>query len=184
MNHRFGAAILFGFLMVSLLPGACMAADSSGFVVYIQGGNSSLSEGSNGSSLLTVEDIVPYYYYSIANTSVLRPIDLFSRNDAPFTGAIVFSRTDGETVSLVEVANLSLSDGNRTLTVRVKPLEYYDGTTLESIVHDTTSLDTVKMENVVQTGIYIEMKKPVPENMRLSNCCYYSDDGKHCYQVC
>ena len=44
--------------------------------------------------------------------------------------ALVLAGDSDESVFMVRVINMSLSDGNKILTLKVEPLEYYDGVLL------------------------------------------------------
>ena len=61
MNHHVLVGFICLFLLISL-AGLCIADESPGYMVYVQGGESSITNGSGGVYMMTVKDIVPYFY--------------------------------------------------------------------------------------------------------------------------
>ena len=73
--------------------------------------------------MITVNDVVPYFHLADGNKSSLIPVERLTNVTFPLNAAVVFSGADNETAFMVEVSNLSLSDGNKSLTLLVKPLK-------------------------------------------------------------
>jgi hypothetical protein len=54
------------------------AAETSEYMAYIQGGESNITNGTWGSIVLTIKDIVPYFHIPNGVKSYLVPIKLLS----------------------------------------------------------------------------------------------------------
>lgn len=152
------------FLLPVFLAGICMADEVPGSLMYIQGGESSITEGFDGEKLITVQDIIPYLQLSVGNKNYLELVSKLSGITYPLNAAIVVSGCDKESVSLVEIFNLSLSDENKSLLLQVKPLEFYEGSVLKTFEGETSGLDTIDVGNCSQTGVYIEVLGSAAEN--------------------
>ena len=164
-----------------------MADEAPSYVAYIQGGESSITNGSSdGAYVITVKDIIPYLYLADGNISYLIPVEKLTNGTYPMNAAVVFSGTDDDTVSMGEVSNLSLSDGNSVLTLQVNPQKNYDGEVLKSFTYENIEVDLVKENTIKRTGIYLEMKLEVPENLispTSEGCCVPGPKGS-CYMKC
>lgn len=182
MNRYVSLGFIFSLLLV-LLAGICIADEVPGSMMYIQGGESSITEGLDGEKLITVQDIVPYLQLSVGNKNYLEPVSEFSGITYPLNAAIVVSGCDKESVSLVEIFNLSLSDENKSLQLQVKPLEFYEGSVLKTFENETSGLDTLAVGNCSQTGVYIEVLGSTAENMNdVWGECKFGQK-KHCSGV-
>lgn len=149
------------------MTGFCIAAESPGYVIYVQGGDTTITNGSDGMMELTVRDIIPYLSLANDEKRLLLPIDRLTNEPYPVNAALVYSGGDSERREMVEVSNLSLSDESRTLSFQVKPLEFYEGNELKSFA---TSKNQESQEikegetNYAGIGIYLEMTGQIPEN--------------------
>ncbi|MFH0968638.1 MAG: hypothetical protein V1862_13230 [Methanobacteriota archaeon] len=141
-----------------------MAAESPAYLAYVQGGESSITNETDGMMMITVKDVIPYFYIVDDNTSVLHPVERLANITTPLNAAVTFSGADNESVSLVEVTNLSLSDENKTLIIQVHPLELYEGTVLKSFTDKMNRLTTDSIGKFTNTGIYLEMRDKTPQN--------------------
>jgi len=151
--------VFYGFISLLLLiclAGVGMAEEAPGSVVYVQGGVSSITEGADGEMIITVQDIIPYFHLPNGNESFLMPVEFLSVDAYPLNAAVVFSGADDESVSLVIISNLSLSDDNTVLTLHVIPQEFYEGEVLKSFTHESKDLDITTTPTRYNTGIYIE----------------------------
>jgi hypothetical protein len=150
-------------LLVSL-AGVCMAEESPRYVIYVQGDESSIIHGSEGITDITVKDIIPYAHFSDGKKSRLISGKHLSNITYPINAAVVFSGAGSESVSLMKISNLSLSDENKVLTLRVNPLEFYEGEVLKSFVSDKNELDAIEFEKFNDTGIYLEIIGKTQQN--------------------
>lgn len=164
MNRYASLGFIFSLLLV-LLAGICIADEVPGSVMYIQGKESSITEGSDGEMMVTVQDIVPYFHISVGDKNYLEPVSELSGIMYPLNAAIVFSGADDESVSLVEISNLSVSDENKSLMLLVKPLLFYEGSVLKTFEGEKSGLDTSAVGNCSQTGVYIEVLGSAAENV-------------------
>ncbi len=177
------------------MTGFCIAAESPGYVVYVQGGDTTITNGSDGMMELTVKDIIPYLSLANDEKRLLLPIDRLTNETYPVNAALLFSSGDAERGEIVEVSNLSLSDEFQTLTLQVKPLDFYEGNELKSFAtsKNQESQGTIEGEtNYEGVGIYLEISGPIPENTYPNplNCierCLAEKFGRtydYCESVC
>ena len=178
MNHYILLGFICSFLLVSF-AGSGMAEDSPGSVAYLQGGQSIITNGTDGMTDIIVQDLVPYVHVTDGKKSILIPVQQLTNMTAPMNAALVLSGEDKESTFVVEVSNLSLSDGNNTLTLLVKPLEFYEGDILKSFAGDRKELEPEKIGKPMSTGIYIEIIGSLPTNKIpvFTTCTRYNDRG-------
>jgi len=158
-------------LLLVFFAGICIADEVPGSIMYIQGGESSITAGLDGEQLITVQDVIPYFHISVGNKNYLEPVSELSGITYPLNAALVFSGGDSESVSLVEIFNLSLSDEGRSLLLQVKPLEFYEGSVLKTFEGGNSGLDTIAVGNSSQTGVYIEVLGSAAENADECGSC-------------
>ena len=90
-----------------------------------------------------------------------------SKISTPINAALVLSDAGNETVALVKVSNLTLSDDANTIVLQVKPLDFYDGTPLEKFKSRINGEGLHTGENNGDVGIYLELFGFPPENTTL-----------------
>lgn len=163
------------FLLVSL-TGASLADSPSGFTIYVQGGESAIISDLNGTSVITIKDVVPYCYINQENTGELIPIQNFSYFSYPLQAALVISGEEKEHISMISVENLSLSDEKKILTLKVRPLEFYEGSGLNVFANNSPEPIMNTGEKVKNTGLYLEIIDPTPTNF-FNQCVDMSDMG-------
>lgn len=167
--------------MLVSLTGVCMGENSPGYTIYVQGGGSSISPGSDGQSVMTVEDIIPYSHITNGVMSYLMPVERLVNMTFPLNAAIVFSGDTGQSTYLVNVSNLSWSAGNKSVSLEIKPLEFYEGDMLKPYGSPTNDVGLDKTGNYSSTGIYIEiLRKPVVNSlgsMQDTDCFHYCMDN-------
>lgn len=149
-----------GFISLLLLVsfgGFCVAEESPGYVVYVQGGEVSITNGTSGNMVVAIQDIIPYCHVQDSGKSYLVPVAGLTNSSLPLNAALVFYRVDGESTSLVRISNLSLSDENKVLTLQVTPLAYYEGSALKTFGTDKNELTGDMAGNNSRTGVYLEM---------------------------
>ncbi|MFH0967336.1 MAG: hypothetical protein V1862_06595 [Methanobacteriota archaeon] len=156
--------LLGAFLTTFLLSGVCMADEAPGYQIYLQGSDSTLTEGANNMTVLTINDTIPYAVY-LLNKSFVRPIDtILPTINGSINAAIVISGVDGETTSIVQVSNPVYSAGTNVLMLDVEPLTYYEGTVLKNFSDEEQNMTPDKIGKVVMTRVYLENHQKAPEN--------------------
>ena len=154
---------ILGFVLIVLLGGFSSAEEAPASLAYIQGGVSSVTEDQNGTMLLTIPDLVPYYHLSLMEKSLLMPVEALALQFVPVNAALVFNSPKGDSVSLVEISNISVADMDNTLKLQVKNLESYDGKALSGFTNSDSTLKE-QTTNSTGTGIYLEIFGSAPEN--------------------
>nr|WP_319537672.1 hypothetical protein [uncultured Methanospirillum sp.] len=154
-----GLVCIFLFFLVI---GVVSADETPDVLIYLQGGNSTIEEGSGGSEVITIQKLVPYVNIESDNTNKLVPVSLMNELQYPLDSSIVLVGQSGNTEALRVISNISLLDNNNRLTLNVIPLQYYDGTRLRNFVQEG---NTTSLKGTYQTiGVYIEDKDTVPVN--------------------
>ncbi len=181
MNHP----LLLGFISILLLislAGFCVADTAPSITAYVQGGESSITDGINGTYVITVKDVTPYFHISQGEKSSLIPVRSLRNPTYPMSAALVLSNTDNETNTLVQVVNVSLSDGNKILSLQVNPLEYYEGERFKSFNSNSKGLETLVNSQFTKAAIYFEIEGAPPVNVPEGYCdchtwgCLYLPD--------
>ena len=155
-----------------------MADEAPGYVVYVQGGESTITEGPDGEMTITVQDVIPFVHIANEEKNRLNPVEILSGYTYPLDAALVFSGSDGESAFLVTISNLSLSNDDTILMLQVTPEEFYEGELLNSFVRETKGSDLLTQSGTISTGIYIEKNAGKAENSRCSG------DDIISYQIC
>lgn len=186
--NRFFSLGLICFLMALLTTGVSIADETPSYVAYIQGGEASITDETDEIIELTVRDIVPNLYVSEKDYGILVPIDIMKTLTYPLNAVLLFSGTEDENTSLVEILNLSLIGENKDITIKAKPLEFYEGERLKSFQSDNTGLNTINLTTKSFTGIYIELKGNSIENGSDPECvrrCHERyPEGNGCWKQC
>jgi len=151
------------FLLFSL-AGFCFAEEAPEHSLYIQGGEYNITEDADGVILIAIQDVVPYFFTEFEKAKQLLPVSQIPLYSLPINAALVFSGTDGDSISLVQISNLTLSDENKVLTVQIKPLEFYEGEMLKAYVKDAIDIGTLSNGKFIQVGVIIETNLIQPDN--------------------
>jgi len=170
MMYQIRSGVICSLLLVALV-GLCIADEAPSYLVYVQGGESSITNGSDGATVITVKDIVPYLHIGDKEKSGLIPVERLANLMNPMSAALVFSGVDNETTFMVQVSNLSLSDGNTVLTLQVEPLPYYDGDRLASFTRK--GLKTLVESQYTNSAIYLEITGTPSDNDDWCDDCYF-----------
>ena len=185
--------IQIGFIYVILLislAGVCLAADSPSYIAYIQGGESTIMNGSEGLMEITVKNVIPYSHISDGGKSRLIPVERIANFTSPLNTAIIFSGKNNESVSFIEVSQLIFSDNNHVLILKGIPKRYYDGNLLKFFADQNIDITMLQGENFNNTSVYFEVigKPPVnDENIFLDFCkteCRHNPFYNDCLQEC
>ncbi|PWR76220.1 hypothetical protein ACKUB1_14210 [Methanospirillum stamsii] len=167
MYTKLGTGVLMIVLLISL-TGTCFAADSPGYLATLTGGESQIVNGTDGMMVITLDN--PDQKVNITkedNTSQIS-VGLLKYAVLPIDAITIFSSPEMKTASIVKIENLSISDNNDNLTLKVKPLDYYDGEVLTSYAQDTVNLKELDEKLFNSTGLYLEMINNIPENFHNS----------------
>jgi hypothetical protein len=174
MNHGILAGFTCFFLLLSL-TGLCVAEEAPEYTLYIQGGESSIAEDADGGMQITIQDVVPYIFSGNGNKSLLLPVRQISLYSFPMNAALVFSGPDGESVSLVQISHLSLSDTNKELTLQIAPLEFYEGEMLKEYAKNAIPITSVDEEMMKTVGVYLEGSFDAPDNVDCPPGCRWNE---------
>ncbi len=145
------------------VSGECFAEETAGYIVLLQGENSTHVESTNGSTL-TIEGMNPFAAY-IGTKGYLGSVkDAIKIMDKSLDAAVVITGDNGQSTSLVTVSHPVYSEDDRKLTLETKPLEFYEGTLLKHFADEATN-QTVKDPDVIKlTRVYVEIHENPPEN--------------------
>ncbi len=119
--------------------------------------------------VISIENYAPYYNITEGNTTYSVPLEHLTTISWPLHAAILFTNDENKTVSLVTVANLSVSEEENILTLQVAPLPFYDGELLTTLAEEFVELDSMQGETFSNTGVYLEMQRPKAESGQF--CC-------------
>lgn len=182
--NRYQSFKLISLLLMILFTGVCMADEAPSSLVYVQGGESTITDGSDGMYVLTVQDVIPYIHVTDGVRSHLEPVQLLPVFTYPINAALVLSGADGESVSLLKISNATTLKDKKELTLKVTPLQYYDGQMLKSFANESKGIDTFKDGKHNETAIYFEMNQKPLVNSCSYPCpmgCFWSDADKSCW---
>lgn len=155
---------LCGILLLFCLTGVSMGNETPSYIVYIQGGQASITNGTDGMMELTVRDVVPHFHISEKDFGILIPVETLTNLSYPLSAAVVFSDALEEITSMVEISNLTLSEENKVITLQVKPLEFYEGERLITLNRVNRDLHGTDLAGLPFTGIFVELTGTSLEN--------------------
>jgi len=162
LNQNQGFILLF--LIIGLCIGACSAEENTGYLMYLQGGSSMLSLGTNDTFTLTINDVIPYYEIQVVDRTLLMPMEETSLYELPLNAALVLNKADGESVYLVKTESWLFDEGKTTLTFEIKPIEFYEGKGLKKFTAIQQNLSADMVGNELSTGMYFEIEGDIPSN--------------------
>jgi hypothetical protein len=170
----------------------CIAEETLDYPIYLQGGKGILSDGENGTMVLKISEIVPYYQIRVLDRSYLMPIQDISGFALPLNAALVISNNDGEIVSLVKISNWSTDKDNAEINLVIKPLEFYEGTVLDIFNTEKQEISPEIIKNSMMVSIYGEIQEQIPENEipmcpsfpRPMNSNEYNNMNIYCQKIC
>lgn len=176
--------LLLALLIICLGVGLCAAEENTDYIMYFQGGVSSLAEGTNGTMVLTIADIIPYYDRQVVNRTTLMPMVNGSVSQLPLNAALVLNGADGETVYLININKWSFDSNKKVLTLDVVPIEFYEGTVLKKFTDGKQDLSADKVGKELSSGLYLErtLKAPSNDGTNLDYC--ESQGGVCCGFMC
>ncbi|OQA59207.1 MAG: hypothetical protein BWY45_00882 [Euryarchaeota archaeon ADurb.Bin294] len=176
---------IFCSLVLVFYTGFCSAAESSSAVIYIQGSDSAITNGSDG-MIITVKDVIPYFHITDGKESKLVPLESLTDITYPVQAVVNLFNAENKTNSVIQVLNLALSEDNKVLTLNVNPLEFYDGEMLKSLANGLTPLSDEKIGEYNHAGIYLEAVWEAPSNALNCVPCFCCDFGGsgECGDIC
>lgn len=170
MKFKLSLAIGGILLLCSLLCSLSIGDETQGYLILMQGGNSTLIEGPEGRMILTIQDVVPYAS-QIKNFGYIKPISMILNDINGSVGAaIVLGKPDRISSSMVQILNPVYSEKSRTLSLDIHPLEFYDGTILSQYQENPENVTPELAKQAIVTRLFIEIPKPVPGNDINMNC--------------
>ena len=122
MNQDMTRGMLLALLIICMGVGSCTAEETTDYISYVQGGVSSLAEGTNGTMVLTIADVIPYYDLQVSNRTILTPLTNNSAYQLPLNAVLVLNEADGETTYLVKIKTWSFDGDNKSLALDVLSL--------------------------------------------------------------
>ncbi len=163
-------------IIMMLFSGSVLANEEPVYLFYMQGAQSSITEGTNGTYALIVHDVIPYtsVRLSEADTRLLDSESLVGNITIPLSTAIVLGSPEDETTLLVQMQNMNYSKEANTLTADLVTQDYYDG----SLLSDFAEVQDEKLiGEYALTRIFMEYDSPVPlnDNNKWADClmCIY-----------
>lgn len=151
------------FMMISLV-GTSNAVESPSYVIHIQGGESRITNISDGLLEIAVSDIALNATITDGNTSHSIPIEGLVNLSFPADAAVVYPGTGNKSISMIQISHISLSSDGKNLTLQVSPLRFYDGEGLKSYAENQTELFSSTYRNLTTTELYIETRVNIAEN--------------------
>jgi hypothetical protein len=181
MNLDMNQGMLLALLIMCMVVGSCLAEETPGYLMYVQGGSSTLTEGTTGNLTLTTNDVIPYYEIQVADRTILLPMEGVSSYDLPLNTALVLNSADGELVYLVKTRSWLFDAEKKTLTLEIQPLEFYEGERLKRFTETGQNLSAEKGGKELSTGLYFEITGENPDNEiwpPKTDCVYMARWGK------
>lgn len=160
---------LFTIILLVFLVGFCNADETPMFLAEVQGGLGTIVSEEDGRFAVTIENYDRYFNTTDGNSTFSMPVEHLSTVLWPSYAAITFADENGESVSLVTVENLSLSEEENTLKLQVTPVSFYEGELLTAFAEDIDGLDSIQNQSFESTKVYFEITRQIPENEQL--CC-------------
>jgi len=185
MNLDMNRGMLLALLIICLGIVSCTAEENTDFITYFQGGVSSLAEGTNGTMVLTIADVIPYYDMEVANRTILMPLTTDSAYQLPLNAALALNGADGEAVYLVKIKTWSFDSEKKALSLDVEPVEFYEGSVLKKFTTVKQELSVEKVGKELSTGLYLEVIEQPPANEHdCVKACKYLGRGTIAWVQC
>lgn len=173
--------------LIFLISMACVSstAQSSGYILYVQGGQSTIASGADGIYEITVQDIIPYCVIGDGDEFFLGKTMNLTMGNWSVDAALLMAGSETEIRSIAKISNLSIGEKADTITFQARSLEFYDRELLSHFSGRQDSLNSSTGQDIQHTALYLEMDKPVSVNNQGSTiqCCYEGPRGR-CYMVC
>jgi|GEM_PF-763187 len=181
MMNRYSTFGLLTAILLFFLTGFCIADETPMFLAQIQGGESSITGEPDEMMILSIGNYAPYFNITEGNTTYSVPLEHLTTVSWPIHAAILFADDEKDSVSLVTVANLSVSEEENIMTLQVAPLPFYEGELLTTLAEEFVELDSLPGESYGNTTVFLEIEKQRAENEPL--CCpggYWLETDRCC----
>lgn len=154
-------SFVFAFFLFCLTE-MCKAEKVHPIKIFVEGGESSIINESEAMIKITFHDIIPYFQISDGNISELLPIKNLINFVDPMNSLYILADRENKNIFLVEISNISLSDGNDTLSFNAKPQKYFDGELFKSFNDEIKEGLPILSESNKKSAHYIEyLVKPM-----------------------
>ena len=163
MNSTIHRVFISLVILISL-GGGTLADEQPVYVMYIQGGENSITSEADGAVSLTIRDIIPYANIIHGERNTLIPVEISVVNRLPAPAAVVLNEGRNESVTFVAISDLSLSEGNTTLTILASPEKFYEGEALRSFDSGTVDIRNLIERKFDHIGVYLEEQEQPVEN--------------------
>jgi hypothetical protein len=144
----------------------CIADETNSTLLSVQGGESSINKSGDGFFEISVQDIIPNGTITIENQMSEIPIEILNNVNPPLNAALVLFEDDNESTSMIIITNLSFSNENNNLVLKVKPMAFYDGEILKEFVNNRTPINLLENSSFEKTKLYFELLEMKPENSK------------------
>lgn len=182
------------FLLAGVISGISFADQPPSIIVQITGGESTIADDTDGTAIITIKDIDSTVNLSDGDKSSEKSLDFLTVLQYPMNAALELSTAENKSVSMVIIANTTISDDNKTVTLRVTPLPFYEGGALSEFATKSVTLDELSDTTFTGTGIQGEITMEPMNNsvndMESSFChicmryCMIRDTRWECNKQC
>lgn len=145
---------LLGLLLLLSLTPVCLAE----YQLFVQGGESTITNEANNTYVLTVQNIIPTFQYISDGLNNFAPIkDLSATN--PKNAIVTFSgvnkTTNKTSITSGDITGISFSNDYTILNLTMHPPQYFIRGELEPSRTEEIGLGAVHPENNTKTRIYL-----------------------------
>ena len=184
MNH-YRTIGLLGIILLISAAWISSAAESSNYIVYVQGGESSILDGEDGMYEITIHDIIPFCSIIDGDEYFLIETKNLANESYPINALLIGTGPDLELRTGAQISGLSIDEERQVMTLQVHPSKFSNGELLKPYSIKQGELETLIGQEISHTGLYLELQIPVAENYWAPpvQCCYEGPQGR-CYMVC
>ncbi len=153
-------------LLISLLllTGLSSAAESYDYLAFLQGKESTIMNDTDDMMIITIHNPDPYLNITNNTSTTQSPVDSLMNASLTMNAALIFSAPDTEMTSIIGIENLSISDDKESLTLQVRPLDFYEGEVLAPYTQGTVNIHELDKKTFNEIRLYLEMMMNAPEN--------------------
>ncbi len=180
--------VIFCFCILVSFVGLVSADQQPFHRLYVQGGENSVTGGVDDNLSFMIKDVVPYINYEKNGKNTLVPVTLLSNSSLPATAALVMADGNNESVSIVTISHIALTQENTTLTLQISPEKFYEGEGLSSFNSSKEDIQNLIDKKFSNIGIYIEKIEKTKDNGSITDCdafCKYkTKSNPYCVIYC
>lgn len=155
-------------VLCGFVAGVCFADQPPSIIVQIQGGESTIVNDTEGMAIITIKDVESTVNVTNGDESIDNSLDYLTGVQYPMNAALELSTTENTSFSMVSVANITISDDNTTITLRVTPLPFYEGAALSQFANMSVTLDTLSDTTFTGTRIHGEITMEPQSNAAIT----------------